>query len=197
MTVKMNWHVVYTKSNYERKAALLLAKEGIETYCPKRILSLKEESGEKNLQKLLFPRWVLVYCTLAQLTDINRITGVISVVYWHNKPAVINSDEVDIIKYVLTHFESLTLKKTGIPQESDPSKEEKNIYCLPSLGYIILAEGVKESKEAQLFTLPGLPAIETGKRSWIIKNFHPMLSGLLTSKIIKLPTQLPRRLEQQ
>ena len=155
MMERINWHVVYTKPNCERKIAQQVTQRGIEAYCPQQGLP-KEEQQVRVIQGLLFPRWVFVYCTPEQLSCLRRINGIINVLYWQNKPAVITNEDIATLQFVLSRFEVVRTQNTGmIPLEViQPTLDTKASFVLPSLGFTLFAQGEIRTSNTYLNALP-------------------------------------------
>jgi transcription antitermination factor NusG len=99
----MAWYAVYTKSRTEKKVALRLQEAGIEAYCPVNMREKQWSDRKKITQEPLFRSYVFVNIDLeTQGSIVRRTLGVVNFVYWLNKPAVIQDDEILAIKQFLS-----------------------------------------------------------------------------------------------
>lgn len=148
-----NWYAVFTRSACEKKVAAQLAKWNWNYYLPINCIVRREESREKLLQVPLFPSYVFLQASEADLIHVKRIDDVISLLYWLNKPAVIRSDEIEQMKQFLYEHKQVTATKIAVNLEQlpglfrdvvriDEEKFEKRRtlrLVLPSLGYVLAA----------------------------------------------------------
>jgi transcription antitermination factor NusG len=95
--------------------------------------------------------------------ELSRISGIVNLVYWLRKPAVIREDEIDAIKKFTDQYPNVQLEKTAvnvddrvrvikgplITQEGNviAVKSRSVKIALPSLGYIMVAEVEKQNIE--------------------------------------------------
>ncbi|MEN9386505.1 MAG: hypothetical protein RLZZ185_1246 [Bacteroidota bacterium] len=99
----MAWYAVYTKSRTEKKVTMRLQEAGIEAYCPVNKREKQWSDRKKITEEPLFRSYVFVNIDLDQQGSIVRRTlGVVNFVYWLNKPAVIQDDEILAIQQFLS-----------------------------------------------------------------------------------------------
>jgi len=169
-----NWYALYTKRGCEKKVANLLSRKNIENYCPlKRHLN----GRKKVMLEPLFDSYVFVKLPdAADLQKIRVTDSVVNFVYWLGKPAVIQAEEIEIMKRFINEYASVKLEKIpmdvngkvkviGIPQAENKVnlasvKNNTVKILLPSLGYMMLAEVEKSNVEMitslkQSFTIEG------------------------------------------
>ena len=125
----------------------------------------------------LFDSYVFVKIPAEADMQVVRLTdSVVNFVYWLGKPAVIQAEEIEIMKRFMNEYASVKLEKIpldingkvkviGIPlteaKVSLASVKNNTIkVLLPSLGYMMLAEVEKSSVEVissakQSFTIEG------------------------------------------
>jgi transcription antitermination factor NusG len=156
MTDEKNWYAVYTKSRCEKKVAQLLGKKGIEHYCPLNKTMKQWSDRKKIILEPLFTSYVFVKIALEEQLLIRQTDGILNFVYWLNKPAVIRSEEIDVIKQFLNEHSCVKLEKVAInvndrvrvvggpfmEQEGQVvSINNKSVkVMLPSLGYLMYVE---------------------------------------------------------
>ncbi len=155
-----NWYAVYTRPQKERKVIAVLNKKKIENFCP--LVSVREGRGEytKFSQQPLFNALVFVHVTEEEIKSLLAISWVSTIAYWKSKPAVISDSEIDIVRKVTEAYSDIKLEKINVEIGSEacildgPDMEfnEKMVSVkytsvkakLPSLGFIITAEGNRQ-----------------------------------------------------
>lgn len=153
--MKRNWYAVCTKSLKERKVSNALNKKGIENYCP--VIS-SNFNDNKPAFKPLFNSYVFVFVFESEIESIKTITDVVCVYYWKSKPAIINNDEIEIVKQLTSKYDTIKIEHSVIetnavlkvfdnPQISingnSISLKYKTVKVnLPSMGFTLVAERV-------------------------------------------------------
>jgi transcription antitermination factor NusG len=88
--------------------ALRLREEGIEAYCPVKRQEKQWSDRRKVTEEPLFRSYLFVNIDLAiQSAVVRRTLGVVNFVYWLNKPAVIQDDEIVAIQQFLSEHASV------------------------------------------------------------------------------------------
>ena len=161
MSESKNWYAVYARPRWEKKAAAILSRRKIENYCPLNKVQRQWSDRRKVVLEPLFTSYVFVRVTESEHSLLKQIDGIISMVYWLGKPAVIRDIEISTIKNFLNEYANVRLEKRPI-NISDwvrvvggPLMElEGNVIglktrtikvLLPSLGYMMQAEVEKEN----------------------------------------------------
>jgi transcription antitermination factor NusG len=161
MVMQKNWYVVYTKPQCEKKVAALLTKKKLENFTP--LVSVESQSSrrQKVVQKPLFKSYVFVLATEQEATILRMADGVISLLYWLGKPAVINELEINAIREFTADCHNISLEKLSV----NSNVTERNLYKstyeiegnvlavknrtikinLPSLGYAMVANLKEDS----------------------------------------------------
>ncbi len=153
--MKMQWYTVYTKPYFERKVSADLSRKKIENFFPINRIVEKQHTPEKVINVPLFNCYLFVRITEKQLTQVKKISGIVSLVYWLGKPVIINDMEIDIMKRFTTDHANISIEKVilgnekvkrvnGLNEDDERpliSIAQKKIKTvLPSLGYILSAE---------------------------------------------------------
>src|SRR4051812_27565254 len=112
--MEAKWYAVYTKSRWEKKVAELLTKRQIENYCPLNLVVRQWSDRKKKLYEPLFTSYVFVHVLQEQIAELKQVQGVINLVLWLNKPAVIKDREIQAIKEFLDEYKSVRLEKTAV-----------------------------------------------------------------------------------
>lgn len=174
--MKKNWHIIYTKANCEKKIAALLTKKKIENYCPLNRIEINKGNKTKVLFAPLFPSFVFVYISDADMALVRKISDVINFVYWMGSPAVVKQNEVEGIQRFTAKFSNISLSKIDIynnglvriiGQSPVDAKAESSLMSLkdstcklllPSMGYAIIAEIQNPASDTFIY---GLKKMET------------------------------------
>lgn len=150
------WYAVYTRARCEKKVAELLTRKEIENYCPLNKVRKQWADRKKTILEPLFTSYVFVNVTEMEHLQLRKTDGVINLVYWLGKPAVIRDVEIDMIRAFLGEYQNIKLEKTSVNLNdmvrivSGPLvdhagqvvevKSKTVKIVLPSLGYLMSAE---------------------------------------------------------
>jgi len=158
------WYALYTRPGCEKKVANLLSRKNIENYCPmKRHLN----GRKKVILEPLFNSYVFVQITeTVDVEQIRKTDSVVNFVYWLGKPAVIQDEEIEIMKRFMNEYANVKMERIpfdadGMARAIEGSQAENKAHmvsvknntvkiALPSLGYIMLAE--VENSNVELIT---------------------------------------------
>ena len=156
MSEAKKWFAVYTRPRWEKKVAESLTRSKIENYCPINKVVRQWSDRKKIVHEPLFTSYVFVRATEKEHLSLKKTDGVINLVYWLNKPAVIPDHEIDTIKLFLSEHTNVALQKTPINVSdkvrvlSGPLFEQEGQVvfvksktikiALPSMGYLMYAE---------------------------------------------------------
>lgn len=161
--MEAKWYAVYTKPRWEKKVAELLAKRRIEHYCPLNRVVRQWSDRKVKVYEPLFTSYVFVRVTEKQHSEVKQVSGIINLVYWLNRPAVIRDGEIEAIREFLDEYKTIRLEKTSVEVNDKvrvlrgPLMEYEgsvvNVLnstvklALPSLGYLMIAEVEKSNVE--------------------------------------------------
>jgi transcription antitermination factor NusG len=111
----MAWYALYTKSRMEKKVAERLLFQGIECYCP-LIKKKKQWSDRKKwVEEPVFRSYVFVNIDQTKQNTLVRQTfGVVNFVYWLHKPAIIQDEEIHLIKSFLSEHSEVEASSKSI-----------------------------------------------------------------------------------
>lgn len=156
MNENKKWYAVYTRPRWEKKVTQTLSRKKYETYCPLNKVLRQWSDRKKIVHEPLFISYVFVRATESELKSIKDSNGVINLVYWLGKPAIIRDSEIETIKKFLSEHVNIKLEKTPINTNDTVriiggpliEMEGKIIsirnrtvkMLLPSLGYMMYAE---------------------------------------------------------
>ena len=103
------WYAVYTRSRWEKKVAAAFTTAGIENYCPLNKVARQWSDRKKIIEEPLFTCYVFVRINAKQHTAVREVDGVLNLVYWLGKPAVIRDDEIQLIKDFLNKHRNVQI----------------------------------------------------------------------------------------
>jgi transcription antitermination factor NusG len=144
------WFILYTKEGHSMSLAKKLTKKGETCYVPlnivtnKRILKLRTQP--------LLPHYLFVYSACENLEVLKSYRGVINILYWKDKPAVISDLEIQYLREFVQNFSNIVIENKEIStnsltsqinfnsHNSDLIKNNSHQLDIPSLGLILKAE---------------------------------------------------------
>ncbi len=146
------WYVVYTKPGMEKKVAGSLQKKNIEAYCPVNKVESKWWKFKKVTEQPIFSSYVFVRTSEAEIKTLRQVQGVVNVLYWLGKPAVVQDYEIGRIKNFLTTHTNVSVQKTAVSYSYSNSTSQVfgSKVELPTLGYAMVA---KEEATAPVITM--------------------------------------------
>jgi transcription antitermination factor NusG len=100
--VKAHWYLLYTNPRFEKKVEAELFKRGYEVFLPMH-KTLKHWSDRKKwVEEPLFKSYIFIYTVLEkEYFDILNVTGIVKFVNFENKPAVVDSREIALVRLML------------------------------------------------------------------------------------------------
>ncbi|HYM92525.1 MAG TPA: UpxY family transcription antiterminator [Chitinophagaceae bacterium] len=156
MNENKKWFAVYTRPRWEKKVAETLTHRKIECYCPINKVVRQWSDRKKIVHEPLFTSYVFVRVPDTEIISLRQASGVINIVYWLGKPAIIRDSEIEVIKRFLYEHVNIKLEKTPINVNDRVrilggplmelegqvlSIKNKTVkVVLPSLGYMMFAE---------------------------------------------------------
>lgn len=162
----------------EKKVASSLSKRKIENFFPVNSQRINLYSKIRTSHQPLFESYIFVNIIASEFEKVRSIFGVLNFVYWKGKPAIIQEEEIEVIKDFTTDHQNIKLEKTkvnlnDVAKVIDGSKYSmsgnvltvKNTTVkvnLPSLGFTLVANVDTES--------PLHTEISFGKRDLILQS---------------------------
>ena len=154
--MQKNWYAVYTKPQHEKKVAALLSKKKIENFCPLSCVETQNFRKLKLIFKPLFQSYVFVHATQEELAMLKNTDGVLNLLYWLGKPAVIKDEEIAAIKEFPNDHKNTKLERIVVNLDENARNFNASSYAiegklvtiknkllkvsLPSLGYNMIAK---------------------------------------------------------
>jgi transcription antitermination factor NusG len=153
--MQKNWYIIYTKAKCEKKVASIFTKKRIENFIPMNSKQVISGRKRKVVQKPLFESYLFANIEEGEIRKIKMLDGVVNLVYWKQNPAIIQKEEIEVMKEFTSHHEDIILEKTRVNM-NDAIKVidgprysiEGNILTvtntsfkvnLPSIGYALVA----------------------------------------------------------
>jgi len=120
-------------------------------------------SGRKRkvVQKPLFESYLFANVEENEIGKIKMLDGVVNLVYWKQNPAIINKEEIEVMKEFTSHHEDIILEKTRVNVNDVAKVIDGSRYSidgnvlmiknttlkvnLPSLGFALVAKAETES----------------------------------------------------
>jgi transcription antitermination factor NusG len=104
------WHVIYTKSKWEKKVEDLLMQQGFDSWCPVEKKERYWTDRKKIIDVPLFRSYVFVKTSKEDYAKVLSTMGVVNFLYFERKPAIIRDVEIEEIRKYL----GLATKNTSI-----------------------------------------------------------------------------------
>src|SRR3569833_3017160 len=107
MTETKKWLAVYTKPRWEKKVDGTLLRKGINSWCPLQRVEKKWSDRKKIIDEPLFRSYVFVHINDEERLNVLQTEGVLNIVHYLGKPAVIKDEEIALIKSYLLDKEAI------------------------------------------------------------------------------------------
>lgn len=95
------WYALYTTPRAEKQVKEKLDADEIDCYLPLHRTPRTWSDRVKLVDMPLFHSYIFVQCKPTEILSMNRIKGVVRVVFYDGKPAVIRPEEIDAIRLFL------------------------------------------------------------------------------------------------
>ncbi len=159
--MQKNWHAVYTRPQSEKKVAASFTKKKMEVFFPMICVKTKTFRRHKFVFEPLFKSIVFVRVSQEETALLRQTNGVINMLYWLGKPAIIAEDEIAAIREFTEDHRNIKVEPAFV-NNNDVAHSingssvsiEGRLYAvknktikvnLPSLGYTLIAEAEEES----------------------------------------------------
>ena len=100
-----HWHALYTRSRYEKRVADEIQKKGIQAYLPLTRILRRWSDRKKWVDEPLFRSYVFIQGNSIERYRSLQTTGVVRMVEFQGKPAIVPEEEIDRIKRILKEGE--------------------------------------------------------------------------------------------
>lgn len=108
-TDKIDWYVLYTAPRAEKQVRERILALGVECWLPLHRAPRAWSDRVKIVELPLFNSYIFVRCSGLKLMELPRVYGVVRIVYYDGKPAVIRQKEIDAIQEFLDRASELAL----------------------------------------------------------------------------------------
>lgn len=92
-----HWHALHTRHQHEKPIARILSDKGFEVFLPLYGAVHRWQDRNKQLWLPLFPSYVFVRGGLDQQLQIITTPGVLTIVGWAGRPAIIHQAEINAV----------------------------------------------------------------------------------------------------
>lgn len=114
----MPWYALYTKPRWEKKVASQLEKQEFTIYCPVMKVQRQWSDRKKTVIEPVFRGYIFIHCITEKLWESLATNGVVNVVRYLGKPAIIRDEEIDTIKKFLDEFENIEVQNIALEPAS-------------------------------------------------------------------------------
>jgi transcription antitermination factor NusG len=97
----LNWYALYTSPRAEKRVKDKLEQNGVECYLPLHRSPRVWSDRVKMVDMPLFNSYIFVKCNVIEIFRMYKVHGVVRIVFYNGKPAVIRQKEIDAIKIFL------------------------------------------------------------------------------------------------
>lgn len=101
------WRVVYTRSNWEKKADELLKRSGLSSFCPVVKIQRKWADRKKMVEVPLFSSYLFVHVNSLEEDRVLQTDGVVGYVRDFGKTAEISPVEIQKIQNLVNTYEDI------------------------------------------------------------------------------------------
>lgn len=92
------WFALYTAPRSEKKVEARLGEAGVEHFLPMLKVMRRWSDRVKVVEVPLFSSYIFVRCLMSELGCLNRIYGVVRIVYYNGRPAKVREEEIGRIR---------------------------------------------------------------------------------------------------
>ncbi|MGD9898971.1 MAG: UpxY family transcription antiterminator [Calditrichaceae bacterium] len=113
----INWYAIYTRPRHEKKVRDLLEEKNQEVFLPLVTEVHLWKDRKKKVEVPLFKSYLFVRIDYKQRFSVLETNGIVKIVNFRNEPAVVPAWQIDSLKMILEHPETLRLEKYIKPGE--------------------------------------------------------------------------------
>ncbi len=166
--MQKNWYIIYTKTKCEKKVAASFKRKKIESFFPLNSKQAISGRKRKTTQVPLFESYVFANLEANEIDKVKAIDGVLNIVYWKGTPAIINEDEIKVMKQFISEYQDIKVEKTIVSKSLTPKMIDNATYSLDGNILTIKNTAVKANLPSIGFAL--IATISTGNA------LHPQVS---------------------
>lgn len=106
-TRQKQWYALYTKPRHEKIAEEDIHSKGIETYLPLNRVLRQWSDRKKWVEEPLFRGYVFVYGEYSECYRAIQARGVMSMVSFSGKPAIVRDEEILLLQNILKEKDNI------------------------------------------------------------------------------------------
>ena len=119
-TQNQQWYALYTKPRWEKKVCHILEEAGVTVFLP-LIQTIRQWSDRKKKVSVpLIPSYVFVKSEEKHLNSLLKHNGVVGILKYLKKPAVVQEYEIENLKIICQHPEAIISDKNINIKEGTP-----------------------------------------------------------------------------
>ena len=107
------WVALYTNARAEKKTAQTLQTAGYEIYLPLQHTRRQWSDRWKSVEVPLFNSYIFAKIRAKDVAPVRNSAGVVTIVSWHGKPAIIPDKEIDAIKRLMDAQKEIHVKNSS------------------------------------------------------------------------------------
>lgn len=142
--MQLDWLVIYTKPQQEKKVSQNLQRIGIDSYCPTTQETRQWSDRKKKVQVPVFKSYVFVRIAPEARNRVFDVPGVVNYLFWLGKPAIVREIEIQNLIDFLNRPDASAKTERLVPGSifyiSDgPFKDSNGTIKLVAKNYVVLA----------------------------------------------------------
>ena len=107
-----NWHILVTRSRFEKKSYLRLTQDGFESFLPLHKVLSQWSDRKKWIEKPLFPGYIFINFSASERYKVLSTEGIARVVRFENKDYIVNEKVINGIKNQLDNNKEIEIVST-------------------------------------------------------------------------------------
>ena len=125
------WRVIYTRSNWEKKADELLKRSGLNSFCPVVKTQRKWADRKKTIEIPLFSSYLFVQVDPREEERVLQVDGVIGYVRDFGRIAEVTPAEIEVIKNSVDNYDDVEcVNVRGLHKGDDVSLNDGILFDL-------------------------------------------------------------------
>ncbi|MGN6530515.1 MAG: transcription termination/antitermination protein NusG [Ginsengibacter sp.] len=175
--MQKNWYIIYTKARCEKKVASSITRKKIENFFPLNSIQTTSGRKRKTIQVPLFESYVFANLQENEIDKVKTIDGVLNIVYWKGTPAIINEDEIIVMKNFISEYHDIKLEKTIVSKSAGARMIDNAKYTIDGNLLTIKNTAIKANLPSIGFTLVATvnihnalnPEVSFGKKDLLLQ----------------------------
>lgn len=116
------WHAIITRPKAEKKVYERLLNSGYDAYLPLTVSIRQWSDRKKKVSSPLIPSYVFVKTLEKKLPKILALPGVLRVLKYLKKPAIVQDSEIETLRILVNDAENIKLLKTNCFRKGESVK---------------------------------------------------------------------------